>query len=121
MGGQARIRVTPSGQVIVDEIGTTGGVGIHEIKVFEDTVPVVVKNDAFIWEIPEDLDGAVLIKAAGFITTAGGGDCEVAIRLGAAGAAGTDILTDKIVIQAGEYGSITAATPPNVIADTSSY
>lgn len=96
----------------------TRGTAIHEIKVFEDNVPVVVGDDKFIWEVPEDLDGAIIVKVAGFISTAGGGDTEVSIRLGACGGAGTDILTDKIIIESGECGSITAATQPLVILDT---
>ena len=94
------------------------GVAVHEIKVFEDVNAVVVGDDAFIWEVPEDLDGAILVKVAGFISTAGAGDTEVAIRLGPPCDPGSDILTDKIIIESGECGSKTAATQPAVVADT---
>lgn len=94
------------------------GVAIHEIKVFEDVNQVIVGDDAFIWEIPEDLDGATIVKVAGFITTAGTGSTQVAIRLSDPCEVGTDILSAKIVIDSGECGSFEASTQPVVIPAT---
>lgn len=45
---------------------------VYEIKVFEDDQPNLVVNRKFVWEIPEDLDGAMVMKAGGFVTTTGG-------------------------------------------------
>src|SRR4029078_5363293 len=45
---------------------------VDEIKVFEDDEENIVKDRAFVWEFPEDLDGAVVMKAGAFVTTAGG-------------------------------------------------
>jgi len=45
---------------------------VYEIKVFEDDEANLVKSRAFVWEIPEDLDGCMVMKAGGFVTTTGG-------------------------------------------------
>ena len=94
------------------------GVAIHEIKVFEDINEVVVGDDKFIWEIPEDLDGATIIRVAGFVTTAGTGSTQVAIRLSDPCETGADILDEKITIDSGLCGSFESAVQPEVAVDT---
>jgi hypothetical protein len=70
---------------------------VYEIKVFEDDEPNLVKDRAFVWEIPEDLDGGMVMKAGAFVTTAGG-DNELEITVDGGGS----ILDSTIQIPAGE-------------------
>jgi hypothetical protein len=74
----------------------TPGLAIYEIKVFEDVNDVTTGDDKFVWEIPEDLDQAELIKVEAFITTAGGSTTQIQLRHSAPCAVGTDILSTKI-------------------------
>ncbi len=90
----------------------TGGVAIYEIKVFEDINPVLTGDDAFVWEIPEDLDGAAIVKVEAFISTAGADDLEVQIRQSDPCDTGTDILSTPITIDAGDCNSKDAAVQP---------
>ena len=96
-----------------------GGLAFYEIKVFEDINTVVVGDDKFIWEIPEDLDGAEIVKVEGFISTVGGSTTQVAMRLASpAGTSASDILSSKITIDSGEYNSKDASVQPVVIPGT---
>jgi hypothetical protein len=95
------------------------GFGIYEIKVFEDINPVVVGDDKFIWEIPEDLDEAEVIKVEGFVSTVGSGSTQVAIRLASPpGSVPADILSAKIIIDAGEHNSKDAGAQPVINTNT---
>lgn len=100
-------------------------VGFYEIKVFADAnaldgnlppaaTDVVTGDGKFVFAIPEDLDGARLVKAAAYLTTHGG--VTVQIRNVTAG---HDILSTKITVDAGDDTSYDAATPP-VINDANS-
>ena len=71
-----------------------GGFAIYEIKVFADNIVNATGDDKFIWEIPEELDQAEIVKLEAFNTTAGSGATTVAIRRGTAGTAGSDIFFD---------------------------
>jgi len=79
---------------------------VYEIKVFEDDEENIVKDRAFVWEFPEDLDGAVVMKAGAFVTTAGG-DQEIDIAVDGGGS----ILDNTITIPAGEKSSRAGRTP----------
>lgn len=82
------------------------GVAVFEIKVFEDDKPNIAKARAFVWEIPHDLDGASIVEAGAFVTTAGGLN-EISITL----VGGGDVLDDTIIVDAGELSSHTGRTP----------
>lgn len=84
-------------------------VAVYEIKVFEDTEAVEAGPRWFVWEIPEDLDRAVVVKVEGYLTTAGA--CEVGITKRGGGS----ILTSPIVING--LNSKDAASQPEVAGD----
>lgn len=88
------------------------GLAIYEIKVFEDQTLVEVLDDAFVWEIPEDLDGAQVVKVEAFISTAGGDVLTVQIRHSDPCDVGANILTTPITIDAGDCNSKDAAVQP---------
>lgn len=93
------------------------GVAIYAIEVLEVDVPVVVGDKKFEWPIPEDLDGAALLKVEGAVTTVGGGSTEVQLHLlDEDGVSQGDMLTEKIIIEAGEFNSKASATQPEVDA-----
>ena len=79
---------------------------VYEIKVFEDDEPNLVKDRAFVWEVPEDLDGGMVMKAGAFVTTAGG-DNELEITVDGGGS----ILDSTIQIPAGEKSSRAGVSP----------
>jgi len=79
---------------------------VYEIKVFEDDEPVVTIDRKFVFEVPEDLDGAMVMKAGAFVTTAGG-DVEVDLSVDGGGS----ILDDLIRIPAGGKSSRFGNTP----------
>lgn len=91
-----------------------GGLAIYEIKVFDDDTDVAVMDNAFVLEIPEDLDNSELIKVEAYISTAGTGETRVNIRKGAACTAGSDILSTPIRIDSTECNSKDAGTQPVV-------
>jgi hypothetical protein len=82
-----------------------GGNPVFAIKVFEDDEVNIVKDRAFVLEIPEDLDGGTIIRAGAFITTAGG-DQEIDITHDG----GASILDAHITIPAGDLSSLTGHT-----------
>lgn len=87
---------------------------MYEIKVDEDPVVVIAGDGRFYWPIPHELDEAELIYAdAGVSTPSSSGPVEIQIahHVGGAGGGGTDVLTTKISIAAGNYGAT-----PGVIA-----
>jgi len=81
------------------------------IKVGRDNLQVQTGDARFVWEIPEDLDGHVLMKVAAFISNPGSGTTEVMIR---DVQSSIDILSTPITIDSGEKSSKTAATLPVV-------
>ncbi len=89
------------------------GTAIYEIKVFEDINQVVVGDGKFIWEIPEDLDGAQLVATEAFVTTVGSGATEIQLRKVGVG----DLLTTKISIDASELNSKDAGSQPAIVAN----
>lgn len=89
-----------------------GGQAIYEIKVFEDDNLLVAGDGAFVFEIPEDLDTAVLTKAEAFVTTvASAVTTEIQIRNVTAA---VDMLSTKISIDVGQKNSKDAFTQPVV-------
>lgn len=85
-----------------------GGVAMYEIKVDEDPVVVIAGDGRFYWPIPNELNDAELIYAdAGISTVSSSGPVEVQLahHVGGAGGAGTDVLSTKISIAAGDYGA----------------
>ena len=84
---------------------------VYEIKVFEDDEDNVVEDRAFVWEIPEDLDGCEVLKAGAFITTVGGSSVSLNITDDIAGGA---VLESNIEIPAGIRSSRFGTTPQAV-------
>lgn len=90
------------------------GNAVYAIEVVENDLPVVVGDDQFNWEIPEDLDEALLVKIEGYVNSASGsGSVQVQIRSSASG----DLLSTKINVDAGDLNSRDSATQP--VIDTS--
>jgi hypothetical protein len=96
---------------------TSPGALTYQIKVFRDTVPSVVGDDAFVWVIPPWFDGCEIIGvAASYSVEGGGSDTQIAIRLSAPCETGADILSSKIVIDAAECNDDgTAVVIPSTI------
>lgn len=94
------------------------GVAVYEIKVYEDQTVNTVLDDAFVFEIPEDLDASQIVKVEAFITTAGGSDTVVNIRAGDPCDTGTDILSTPITIDSGECNSKDASVQPVISGGT---
>ena len=89
-----------------------GGNGIYDVKVFEDINVVVAGDGADYIAIPEDLDGAVLLKCEAFVSTASSsGTVQVQLHKLSAG---VDMLSTKLSIDVGELHSKTAASQPVV-------
>lgn len=89
-----------------------GGRGIFEIKVFDDLTTVLAGDAAFTFEIPEDLDGALLVKTEAYVTTVSSSGV-VQVQLHKLTAA-VDMLSTKISIDVGEKNSKDAGTQPVV-------
>lgn len=87
----------------------TPGVGIYEIKIFEDDATVVAGDKAFEFEIPEDLDTAKLSKCETYVTTVG--TTATIVQLHNVDTA-ADILSTRITIDANEKNSKDAVTQP---------
>ncbi len=83
------------------------GFAIFAIKVFEDDVATVVGDEAFVFDIPEDCDGAQLVKAEAFLTTSGGSATSIQL---ANHTQAVDMLSTPLTIDSGELNSKTAAT-----------
>jgi hypothetical protein len=83
---------------------------VLQIKVFQDDEVIVVGDGAMIIGISDDLDGWKLVDADAYITTvSSSGTPTVQIR-NVTGSA--DMLSTRITIDASEFTSYTAATPP---------
>jgi hypothetical protein len=92
------------------------GPAIYAIEVLEVPEPVFVGDDLFNWMIPEDLDGAVLLKVEGYVNaTSGGGDVEVMVTKVPDSGIPVDMLTDKIIIPAGELNSFEPGGEQSVV------
>lgn len=89
------------------------GEAVYSIKVFRDDTASVAGDGAFIFEIPEDLDGAMLARVEGYVTTDGGSNETVMVRNETEA---VDMLNDPITIEAGELNSKDATTQPTVDA-----
>jgi hypothetical protein len=85
------------------------GGGNFEIKVFADTDALATGDGKFIFAVPEDLDGANLLSAEGYVTTvSSSGLPTVQIR----NVTDTvDMLSTRITIDVSEFTSYTATTP----------
>ena len=99
----------------------TTPVGYYEIKLYPDpghpvaildpTLATVQVGDAqFVFAIPEDLDGARLIKAHAFVSTAGAVTVQVRNITGG----NVDMLSTRVTIDAADYTSYDAGVPPVV-------
>jgi hypothetical protein len=89
------------------------GFGIYDIKVYEDTVPASAGDGSFKTEIPEDFDGAELVKVEGYVSTASSsGSLQVQVQNRTAS---VDMLSSKITIDSGELNSKDSGTQPVVI------
>jgi hypothetical protein len=88
------------------------GPGHYEIKVFGDTQEVTAGDGAFIFALPEGLDGRSLVDAQAFVTTvssSGGLTIQISNVTQAA-----DMLSTEVTIDAGDTSSYTATTPHEV-------
>ena len=88
----------------------------YEIKIFRDsgtTDSILTTGDGkFIWAIPRDIDGYVLIEAEAYITTVSSSGV-VTIQVHNINEA-VDMLSTRITIDVGDFTSY-AATTPSVI------
>lgn len=89
-----------------------GGQAIYEVKVFDEVNVVVAGDKAFEFEIPEDIDSAVLVKAEAYITTVSSSGA-VQVQLHNVDTA-VDMLSTIITIDVGELNSKDAGTQPVV-------
>lgn len=88
-----------------------GGDAIYAVEVYEVGTAVEVGDDAFEWMIPEDLDGAVLLKVETYVTAPGTGSTECQFHnIDAA----VDMLSTKAIIDSGDLNSKDSGTPPVV-------
>jgi hypothetical protein len=94
------------------------GIGQYEIKLFPDqalanllgmSAPVTVGNNLFEFMIPEDLGGCRLRYADAYVSTVASAAIQLQVRNATSA---TNLLDTVITIDAGEYTSKTAATPP---------
>lgn len=92
------------------------GDAIFEIKVFEDDVEVEAGDGKFKFDIPEDLDGAILSKAEAWITAAAGGTVVVSLWNDTQG---VDLLATPLSIDTGEKNSKDSSIP-HVVDDATS-
>jgi len=88
------------------------GFAIFAIKVFADDETTVVGDGAFVFDIPEDVDGARFVKCEAFVTTSGGSSTSIQI---ANNTQAVDMLTTPLSIDGGDLNSMDANTPYVVI------
>ena len=89
---------------------------LYQMVVFRPRVDVVVGDDAFIFHIPPDLDDAQLLAVSASLFEAGGGTCQVQLRHSDPCETGSDVLTTKITIPAGDcYDDNSAVVADDVI------
>jgi hypothetical protein len=96
-----------------------GGFAVREIKIFEDINTVVVGDNAYIFEVPEDLHESMLVKAEAYVTTpSSSGSVQVQLRrLDDGFANAPDMLSTKITIEANDYNSKTAMASLQPVVD----
>ena len=88
------------------------GAGAFQIKVTDDITAPSVGDGAFIMSIPHDLDNSRLVRVSAYVTTvSSSGTPTVQIRNITQS---HDMLSTAITIDASEFTSLTAATPPVV-------
>ena len=96
---------------------TNLGTAIYAIEVFENDTPLVAGDEAFEWEVPEDLDGAVLTKIEGYVNTvSSSGTVQVQIANEREAGGVVDMLSTKLTIDVGDLNSKDSSTP--VVIDT---
>lgn len=84
-----------------------GGMAIFEIKLFEDDVVAVIRD--WKYDIPADLDGALLVDVEAWVTGASSsGTITVMIRNATQG---VDMLSTAVTIDVGEKNDKDAVTP----------
>jgi hypothetical protein len=89
------------------------GDALFEIKVFEDQIAVEAGDGKFKFDVPEDLDTALLTKAEAWITSPAGGDVVVSLWNETQG---VDLLATPLTIPAGGLNSKDGT--PAVVDDT---
>ena len=79
------------------------------VKIFSDAMEVEVTSgeDAFVWEVPEDLHGCELLKVEAFVTTSGA-TVEVGILNRTTA---NEMLSTVVTIDGGDLNSKDSATP----------
>lgn len=89
----------------------TGGTGltVWEIKVFNELKFVVAGNGAFIFAVPEDLDGYTIITAEAFVSTVPGAYFQVRVTRN-----GVSVMGVLVTIEAGKKNSYLSAIPSHV-------
>lgn len=111
----ARLAVGSNNKVLTAASGESTGLKweftkVLEVKVFDDATTVTTGDGKMIFCIPLALNGCDLTAVAGFITTvSSSGTPTVQIRNVTQTA---DMLSTRITIDASEFTSYTAATPP---------
>lgn len=91
---------------------------VYAIEVFEPMVPVIVGDEAFEFEIPEDLEDAQLVSVDAYLTTASSsGTVQVQLcRLDNGVGADNDMLSTLINLDVGDVNMKDAATQPVIDA-----
>lgn len=88
------------------------GEAVYSIKVFRDDIEVATGDGRFIFEVPEDLDGASLIRVEGYVTTvSSSGGLTVQVRNITQA---HDMLSTGITIDVSELNSKDASSQPAV-------
>lgn len=108
-GTDATRAVTPDGLA-----GSTYGKRVVQIKVFDDATTVTTGDSKFVFCVPTELNGYNLVDADSFCSTvSSSGTPTVQVRNVTDA---QDMLSTAITIDASEYTSYTAVTPPVINA-----
>jgi len=90
--------------------GSNRGKRIIQIKVFDDATALTTGDGKAIFMIPVELNGMNLVDVEAFVTTVSSSGAPTVMVRNVTDA--QDMLSTAITIDASEYSSLTAATPP---------
>jgi len=111
-GSDASRVITPSGLSQSDF-----GKRLVQLKVYDDATAAATGSNKLVWWVPNELNGYRLVDVEGFVTSTSGSIQTIRVRnVGSA----TYLLSTNITIDANEFDSTTAATPPVINATGSS-
>ncbi len=112
---QALEATDPSGEIEWEDAGTTTDLHrVMQLKIIADATTLTTGDAQIIFVIPTELNGMNLVACAAYVSTvSASGLPTVQIRNVTQA---VDMLTTKITIDAGEFTSYTATTPPVIDA-----